>query len=335
MTDKRPLISVIVPVYKVEQYLDQCVESIVNQTYRNLEIILIDDGSPDRCPEMCNAWSAKDSRIRVIHQNNSGQATARNVGLRVAKGSLVGFVDSDDWIAADMYEFLYSNLLQAKVDFSACQAMMSFPDERHNKPGSPIHERIKGESALSFKLVNSGRMGVVVWDKLYKKELFDGLSFPRTSQADDMYVLYQILDRAESFILDSVPKYYYRQRVGGQTKSKQINIAYVDVTKQMVELVKRKYPETLPYALFKYLTNTVWGYEQILRAGMPEEWVETADKLEHEIKENYRYVIRTVDPSVLQISAGERIRWYLISNHHRIFRFSYSLFCKFRPNYLQ
>ena len=100
------LISVIVPVYKVEPYLDKCVRSIVDQTYQNLEIILVDDGSPDRCGEICDAWAAKDSRIRVIHKENGGLSDARNAGMAVATGKYMGFVDSDDYIAPDMYRLL-------------------------------------------------------------------------------------------------------------------------------------------------------------------------------------------------------------------------------------
>ncbi len=104
------LISVIVPVYKVEAYLNRCVESIVNQSYSNLEIILVDDGSPDRCPEMCDVWSQKDKRIKVIHKENGGLSDARNAGMAIATGTYIGFVDSDDWIDRDFYEKLLLTL---------------------------------------------------------------------------------------------------------------------------------------------------------------------------------------------------------------------------------
>ena len=106
-SDDVDLISVIVPVYKVEPYLDRCVQSIVDQTYGNLEIILVDDGSPDNCPAMCDAWAEKDSRIKVIHKENGGQADARNVGMAVATGEYVAFVDSDDWIDIRMYQRMH------------------------------------------------------------------------------------------------------------------------------------------------------------------------------------------------------------------------------------
>ena len=99
-------ISVIVPVYKVEPFLDRCVQSIVGQTYRNLEVILVDDGSPDNCSSLCDAWAAEDNRVKVIHKVNGGLSDARNAGIAVATGELMGFVDGDDWIAPDMYQHL-------------------------------------------------------------------------------------------------------------------------------------------------------------------------------------------------------------------------------------
>ena len=112
-------VSIVVPVYKVEPYLDKCISSIVNQTYTNLEIILVDDGSPDQCPQMCDAWAEKDARIRVIHKENGGLPDARNAGMAVATGEYIAFVDSDDWIAPDLYTHLYRRLTEDHSDISA------------------------------------------------------------------------------------------------------------------------------------------------------------------------------------------------------------------------
>ena len=122
------LISIIVPVYRVEPYLDRCVQSIVDQTYQNLEIILVDDGSPDNCPAMCDAWAAKDSRVKVIHKENGGLSDARNAGLAAAAGEYIGFVDSDDWISPDMYRLLYENMAEHGSDVSACGVEMVWED---------------------------------------------------------------------------------------------------------------------------------------------------------------------------------------------------------------
>lgn len=114
--NSQPKISVIVPVYKVENFLDRCVESIVGQTYENLEIILVDDGSPDNCPSMCDKWAEKDRRIKVIHKENGGVSSARNAALDIVSGDYIGFVDSDDWIDPGMYEFLYENSQKYDAD---------------------------------------------------------------------------------------------------------------------------------------------------------------------------------------------------------------------------
>lgn len=119
-SDICPLISVIIPVYKVEKYIVKCVESILAQTYRNLEIILVDDGSPDNCPGICDEFAALDTRVRVIHKDNSGVSDARNIGLNVAKGEYIGFIDSDDWIAPNMYETLLASIIKYDADIAVC-----------------------------------------------------------------------------------------------------------------------------------------------------------------------------------------------------------------------
>ena len=122
------MISVIVPIYNVEKYVNKCVGSIVNQTYTNLEIILVDDGSPDRCPEICDEWAKKDSRIKVIHKKNGGLSDARNAGMKIASGDYIAFVDSDDWIAPEMYERLLMAIKNDNSDIAACAVKMVWED---------------------------------------------------------------------------------------------------------------------------------------------------------------------------------------------------------------
>ena len=119
-TQELPLISVIVPVYKVEKYLNQCIESVLAQTYQNLEIILVDDGSPDRSGEICEEYAKKDTRIRVLHKSNGGLSTARNTGLQIISGAYIAFLDSDDYLAPDMYETLYRELIENDADIAVC-----------------------------------------------------------------------------------------------------------------------------------------------------------------------------------------------------------------------
>ena len=171
-----PLISVIVPVYKVENYLDCCVQSIVNQTYSNLEIILIDDGSPDASGAMCDAWAEKDSRIRVIHQQNAGGGAARNAGLDAAWGERIAFVDSDDYIAPDCYQYLHT-LLEEGADIAECD----FVETERN---DAVFGTDAGEISFYTPLeamrchIRDTAFRQLIWNKLYRRETVGDIRFP-------------------------------------------------------------------------------------------------------------------------------------------------------------
>lgn len=168
-------ISVIVPVYKVEPYLDKCISSIVNQTYKNLEIILVDDGSPDNCPAMCDAWAEKDSRIRVLHQRNQGGGAARNAGLDLASGSLIAFVDSDDYIVPDMYAHLYT-LLEQSVDIAECSYVEVVGDDAVFACGYETHSYTVQEAMEEH--IRDRVFRQLIWNKLYRRHVMDGIRFP-------------------------------------------------------------------------------------------------------------------------------------------------------------
>lgn len=211
------LISVIVPIYKVEQYLDDCVQSIVNQTYQNLEIILVDDGSPDGCPELCDEWAKKDSRIRVIHQECRGVSAARNAGLEIARGNYIGFVDSDDYIANDMYERLLAALKATNSKIAACLIAHVF-DDGHivaDKPSCKENEVMSADQAVGASFYK--KVGNAVWCKLYEKTVLDGLRFPVGEVNEDYPVMVPIIVRAGSMVLVNEVMYYYRKRAGSIT----------------------------------------------------------------------------------------------------------------------
>ena len=203
-------------MYKVEKYLDQCVASILNQTYTNLEVILVDDGSPDNCPAMCDEWALKDSRVRVIHKPNGGLDTARNAGLDVMKGEFVGTIDSDDFIAPNMYERLYTLLIENDADISMCRV------RGVNEDGSPIDDSpdTKPEH-VTFShddLMNGFLHGwsgfphiVVSWDKLYKAEIFETLRFAGGNH-EDSGTLHRIFGNCRKLISTTERLCYYRHR---------------------------------------------------------------------------------------------------------------------------
>lgn len=207
------LISVIVPVYKVEEYLDQCVSSIVNQTYQNLEIILVDDGSPDSCPAMCDRWAEKDPRIKVIHKENGGLSDARNAGLKVATGEYVAFVDSDDWIDPDMYSLLYERIRKSESDISSCGVQRVWDDGTEPQMltklnGNHVLEKCEAMEAL----ILSSYLIQTVWNKLYKTDIVKSLCFPRGKIHEDEFWSWQAIGKASRVATIERPLYYYRQR---------------------------------------------------------------------------------------------------------------------------
>ena len=169
-------------MYKVEKYLDRCIDSIVNQTYTNLEIILVDDGSPDNCPAICDKWAEKDSRIKVIHKDNGGLSSARNAGLDVMTGEFFGFVDSDDYILPEMYETLYKLIAENDSDLSICAFEEvgehgEFLPDHIDTTGTFIDEVLTGKELLRKWLSVQWRY-VVAWNKLYRTSVYGGTRFP-------------------------------------------------------------------------------------------------------------------------------------------------------------
>ena len=208
----QPLISVIVPVYKVEKYLNKCVESIVNQTYKNQEIILVDDGSPDNCPAMCDEWAKKDSRVKVIHKKNGGLSSARNAGLDIMTGSLVSFIDSDDYVGPEMHERLYNLMQEYDADMSICAGIDVFEDKPEpDIKGRPITIKLLSrEEALRMLVCN--RLTVIAPTKLYKSEIFDSIRFPEGVLYEDYATAHKTYGVCNKIILSNEIFYFYLKR---------------------------------------------------------------------------------------------------------------------------
>lgn len=244
----RPLISVIVPVYNVEPYLEKCVSSITGQTYRNLEIILVDDGSVDRGGQMCDKFAAQDGRIVVIHQQNRGLSAARNAALDVAHGEFIGFVDSDDWIEPDMYERLYEALSRAGADIAACGWQVHENDKtRFFRPDEQV---LPPFDAIKLLITDPGKIGMCVWNKLYKTHLFSQLRFPVNRNYEDECVMPVLLDSACKTVIFKAAEYHYVRRVGSITKSpyssKSLDAVFAAHT--AADYITGKYPRLTPLA---------------------------------------------------------------------------------------
>ncbi len=218
MKKTEPLISVIVPVYNVEQYLNKCVDSIINQTYKNLEIILVDDGSPDNCGEICEKYAQKDDRIKVIHKENGGQGSARNMGLDISKGEYIAFVDSDDWIDSDMYECMMSDLLEHSADMSMCNFWI-VNGEKISAEAEQEDIIIMNNKQLMEFYYSDSRMNTSPCNKLYKKDLWEGIRYPEKVFREDELILYKVMLKANKAVHIGLPKYFYYIRIGSSEHS--------------------------------------------------------------------------------------------------------------------
>lgn len=228
MQNGNSLISVIVPIYKIEKYIGICIESLMNQTYKNLEIILVDDGSPDRCPEICDLYARKDKRIKVIHKENGGLVSARKAGLLASKGEYVGYVDGDDWVGAGFYEALYTAISTSGADIAcAGQSRDLFERSAHFTDSLPsgIYEGSKLED-LYRNMISNGefyRTGVTtyVWNKLFRREVLIEAQLSvddRISIGEDGAVTYPAMLKAKKVCITDNCAYHYRQREDSMLK---------------------------------------------------------------------------------------------------------------------
>lgn len=210
-----PTISIIVPIYKVEKYLKKCVDSIINQTWKDLEIILVDDGSPDHCAEICDEYAKLDNRIIVIHQENQGLSAARNAGINIASGEYIGFVDSDDFIAPDMYEQLYLAIISKHAQLAICNFLYVDENGTILQDNSPIQEDILDNYQCLEKIAKDKWWYYVVsWNKLYQKSLFDFIRFPEGKLYEDNFIIHEIIYSCKMIVTIRRDLYFYLQRKG-------------------------------------------------------------------------------------------------------------------------
>lgn len=207
-----PLISVIVPVYNVEKYLNRCVESIVGQTYDNLEILLVDDGSTDDSGILCDAWSERDERVRVIHKKNGGAGAARNIALDMAKGEFVGLVDSDDYLAPHMYAHLYS-LIQHGADIAECTIVWTESDNAPMDDGSAAEVHYYSTEQAMQLSIREEAFCQTPPNKLYRRSTITDVRFPEGNLIDDEFWTYQVIGNAGRLAHSSSCMYAYRQQI--------------------------------------------------------------------------------------------------------------------------
>lgn len=245
-------ISVIVPVYNVEKYLDKCVVSILMQTHTNLEVILIDDGSTDSSAVICDKYAELDSRVKVVHQENGGLCRARNKGLELATGAYIAFVDSDDYIKEGMYERLLKEMHLHEADMAICN-LQQFDDsgKEYEKPDCIEYEVVNGGKLLSRLTLKKAWVYTVVWNRLYKREIFKEVRFPEGKIREDEFVALPIYTACSKIVLIRDAYYYYRINSNSIMSNKR-NVKQLDaveaVYNRFLEYEKRGWNDMLPGA---------------------------------------------------------------------------------------
>lgn len=264
-------ISVIVPIYQVEQYLEKCIESILSQTYENLEIILVDDGSKDNCPAICDKYQEKDNRIKVIHKENGGLSSARNAGLDIATGELVTFVDSDDFIERDMLLVLFENMEKNQSDISVCFWKEVFEQNIEKKePVQPEPNRqykiecLDKIQAMEKMLYQRGTDSCA-WGKLFKIGLFEEIRFPVSKIYEDIAVMYYVFHKAEKVVFTDYPGYGYLQRNTSIMKEtfSENKMSLIEFVEENESFLKESYPMLTNAAISRTVRANFHIYLQI------------------------------------------------------------------------
>lgn len=239
-----PLITVIVPVYNVEKYLEKCLESIIKQTYKNLEIILVDDGSTDGSSEKCDNCALQDTRINVIHKENGGLSDARNVALNIMSGEYVTFIDSDDYVTNDYVEYLYNLIVIDDSDMSICCFEKTYNQDKELNNKKEKVEILSSRDAIEMYLYQK-KLTASAWCKMYKRELFSEIRYPIGYYYEDMAIICELMSISRNIVISNQKKYYYMQRsdsiMGGEFNLKKMQ--RIEIATQIKKFIDKKYPD--------------------------------------------------------------------------------------------
>lgn len=280
------MISVIIPIYNVEKELNRCVESIINQSYTDLEIILVDDGSPDNCPKICDDWVKKDQRIKIIHKKNGGLSDARNAGYKIASGKYISFIDSDDWVHRDFYRIMLEALLRNQSDIVECAVIRTSNFKIDDILTDTINSHdYNAENALK-ELIKDGVFHQHVWNKLYKKEVIDDVLFEKSKLNEDEFWTYQVFGKASQITKIDIPLYYYYQRntsIMGQNYSlRRLDAVEAKYNRQLY--IENNYPNILDYATTNLYETCIYQGQMSLKYLSNEELKQAKKKLIYYVK---------------------------------------------------
>lgn len=262
-----PLISVIVPIYNVEKYLARCVDSIVNQTYKNLEIILVDDDSPDHCPQMCDDYAEKDSRIKVVHKKNGGLSDARNAGMAVATGEYISFIDSDDYVSDDFFECLLDVMNKENSDIAECSVVKFYEDNRFDEFSDDLSVKTYDTQDAMSALIAENPFHQHVWNKLYKTELVKDIPYAVGKLNEDEFWTYRVFGRANKVSKLNKTMYYYFQR-NSSIMGVGYNIRRLDALEGKAnrqKYIENNFPDLSTQAKIDLYGSCMFAYQSVLK----------------------------------------------------------------------
>lgn len=285
-----PLLSVIIPVYNVEKFLDRCLESVTKQTYRNLEIIIVDDGTKDCAGKMADEWAKTDNRINVIHQENQGLSAARNTGIDHANGEYITFVDSDDYLELDTYEKVMQHVVDDDTDIGIFPVIREEPGKEPfitRKPWFEVPYAILDKEQMVQQLLLN-RLDCAVWNKVFSRKLFTDLRFKKGITNEDFALLYKLMNGAEKavYILDA--KYHYMQN-GNSITTTAFGIKQFDKYEnclEMLDYIKKYLPECLDEAYYYLWYHSFCLLKHLYVHGIADEYKEYSDRMRTTIKKS-------------------------------------------------
>lgn len=316
------LISVILPIYNVEKYLEKCLKSVINQTYKNLEIILVDDGSKDNSPQICDEYAVKDKRIVVIHKSNGGLSDARNAGIEIAKGKYMTLIDSDDYVEKDYVQFLYQLIKENNAEMSICSHTVLYTNGTRIEKETGEHLVLDPKTTLEKILYDEG-IDLSAWAKMYKKELFDNVKYPKGRIFEDAATTYLLIDECKKIVLGSESKYYYIIRDNSITTKgfSPKKMQLIDSTQEMCDYVKNKYPDLEKAADRRLMYAYLATLSQL--ANCKDKYPEEQKKLMEYIKQNRKKALKDK-----RIKKRDRIALYSTIFGFSFYKFVWKLYKK-------
>ncbi len=318
--ENKPLISIIVPVYNVEKYIRRCVDSLINQTYNNLEIILVDDGSPDNSGAICDEYAEMDRRVKVIHKENGGVSSARNVGLDNVHGKYVGFVDADDYIDLHMYEVLYDNLVNNDADISmGIYAMENSAGEFIPHYNHDVLDVFDKAQTIS-EMLRQVKYTCSLCDKIFSVKLIGNLRFDETvSHNEDLLFAYQLMKESNRAVYMSSPMYYYcnNEQSASRVVFSDKNTTMLKAQTIVLEDIKENLSEIYDVALTEYVKTVIFNLNTIAKSGYQNK--EYIEKLRKIVKDNLKFFLKSY------VAKGYKIYAVLIAISFNLYK---SAVCK-------